>query len=142
MVGPKLNMRLNYFKILLLETNMNYRFAYLREKSIVSPLGQELKGFPVACIAMVIDRNEHKVKYGLITIHPTDKISFSKEHGRSMAVERLHTQGKEVNIPKGDYSNIHDVIRLIVSDIADNEGTPSRTKRAAKRWIKNSEEFQ
>lgn len=118
-----------------MNTPSKYRFFYLREKS----QSNNIKGFPVACIALNVDRNRNTVNYGLATVHPDDKKSFTKAHARELAVGRLEYRNVSLSLPKGQYQNMSDVIRMILSDLNAQSSTPIRTKKAISRWFKQYE---
>lgn len=142
MVGPKMNLILNLnIKHLIIERKqMSIRYVYLREKSNnFKANGEPAKGFPVATVALSIDRNTNKIKYGVATVHPSDKKSFSKETGRSLATGRLTLQGKELVMPKNSYNNMNDILRLIFKEMSEDKKTPTRARRAIARWMQESE---
>lgn len=109
--------------------NSRFRYLYLREKS---PSDQG-RGFPVACVAIHIDRNEKTVSYGVATLHPTDRSSFSKEQGRSLAVGRLMLEQKVLHLEKS--YNLNHTTWQVMSDLSKRKDIPTRTKKAVRRWL-------
>ena len=112
-----------------MNNSSRFRYLYLREKSS-NPKG---RGFPVACVAISIDRNENTVRYGVATLHPTDRTSFSKEQGRSLAVGRLMTNEKVLRLEKA--YNLNHTTWQVMSDLSKRKDIPTRTKKAVRRWL-------
>lgn len=88
------------------------------------------KGYPVACIATLInDPKEPSIAlFSVATCNPKDQ--FSKDWGRHIATSRLE-KAKGISMVKFG-SGLH---RTIVQKIADTSGYPMRTRRAALSWL-------
>lgn len=119
----------------------DYRYVYLREKVKNGMPGH--RGFPVACVAMSIDRNSNTVAYGVTTVHPTDKKGFYVSNdGRALAVGRLIIEGKSFSYPKRQYHNINDITNLLMGHLLLDKTLPTRTRKALKLWLKTHGKYE
>lgn len=119
--------------------SQDFKYIYLRDKEL--SLGENRRGFPVACIAILVDRNANEIHYGLATVHPDDRSShYNRENGKALAVGRLMLRHNVLEMPKKTYVSMRDVTRMIMADIAKQKDSPTRAKKAAKRWMKFAEE--
>ena len=103
----------------------NYRTLYLRNEH----------GFPVACISMVFDRKNSQVSYGYSTLNPVDK--FNRGVARHLSLGRLTDMPSTLSIPSN--SNAHEISTNVVQHLvklSKNTTVPTRTIKAAKRWLK------
>lgn len=108
------------------------------------------RGRPVACVAYTVSRcrdytenNDavNRVKYALATVSDRpDEYgwidNFSKEEGRELATERLlYTNGVECDYLFTDSEKSSDITADIMFALYSDGLTPSRVKKAAKRWL-------
>lgn len=85
------------------------------------------KRFPVACVATQLKMSG--VTYNVSTYNFIDE--FSKKIAQDVAIGRLHTAG-------GKYISAgRDVKARILQSIAEDHDMPTRTREAAKLWLKN-----
>lgn len=117
----------------------NFRYVYLREK--VKDLRH--RGFPVACVAMHIDRNTNVVVYGVTTVHPDDKKgSYVSNDGRALAVGRLILDQKSFSFPRHQHHNVNDITCLLMKHLLTDKSLPTRTRKALKLWLKGHGSYE
>jgi hypothetical protein len=108
---------------------MKYRIFYMRDK-VKRPFG---------CVAIALDEKSKRVAYQLTTINPADTYkdgSFDRKVARLMTMGRLVESPIELVIPK--HFSAHDITAAVMSDICSTKNAPSRSKKAAKRWLKDN----
>lgn len=116
----------------------NFRFLYLREK----PTRENDRGFPIACVAMRVDRNTNTVSYGVTTCHASDQKNwFSRKHGRELAVGRLMLNQNTLTLPKNKYHNFHDITWMLLVALQQDKSVPRKTQKAIKRWLDMAQEI-
>jgi len=122
---------------------MNYpqfRFTYLRER----PCRGAKKGFPVGCVAMVIDKEANEVGIGVATCHPTDKKNdYSKAMMKHLAVGRLMLDRQVVPLPpsvKDEFYSSHDILCEVFFALQQDHSLPARARKAINRWIAEVED--
>lgn len=96
----------------------NYRIMFLRGSN----------NHPVGCLAMLVTNNQ--VKYQVSTLNPVDK--FDRRVARQLALGRLIENPIEIGM---NDTNIHNVVKCVMADIARNNLIPNRAKIAAKKWL-------
>lgn len=100
----------------------NARFMFLRNA----------QGRPVGCLAITLDRKNHRVKYQMSVLNPTDQ--FDRKMARHIALGRLMEKPTLVPVPRDHAVTLHEVSTLVMSHVAES-AAPSRAVRAAKQWL-------
>jgi len=108
---------------------MSHRIQYLKDEN----------GRYVGCIA-IRELPAHKgaktvvVEYRVSTLNPSD--SFDKDVARQLALGRVVEAPYTVRVPTG--ANLYAISTAIMTDIAADSTAPSRTRRAAKNWLRKN----
>lgn len=108
---------------------MEHRIQYLKDEN----------GRYVGCIALQ-ERVAHKgsktvlVEYRISTVNPTD--TFDKDVARQLAIGRLIEAPFTVRVRA--HANMYEISSVIMKDIAADSAAPSRTRRAAKHWLRTN----
>jgi purine nucleoside permease len=108
---------------------MTYRVQYLKDQN----------GHYVGCIA-IKENLAHKgaktmvVEYRVSTVNPSD--SFDKDVARQLAIGRLVEAPYTVRVKAG--ANLYEISNVIMADITADSTAPSRTRRAAKNWLRSN----
>lgn len=130
---------------------MSVKIFYIRKPNVnTEKFGH--RGDPIACVAYVVSKVDDgsedlpysEVRYALATVSnkpdaETGKIDqFSKEQGRKLALARLDTMrhlGDETVNVFTDSEKSSDITADIMFDLYTDSLTPSRVKKAAKKWL-------
>ena len=108
---------------------MDYRVQYLKDEN----------GRYVGCIA-IREHLAHKgaksvlVEYRVSTLNPSD--TFDKEVARQLAIGRAVEAPYTVRVTAG--ANLYEISQTIMKDIAGDSTATSRTRRAAKSWLRKN----
>lgn len=122
----------NHFRFLYLRDSIKSTRTDLTNKTVTS------RGFPVACIAIRIDRNSNTIYYGVSTVHPKDKnADYDRALARELAVGRLILTKKTVQYQGFKYNSLHDLMRLLVTHLISDKSLPKQTRKALMNWVKD-----
>lgn len=108
---------------------MNHRVQYLKDQN----------GHYVGCIA-IKEHPTHRgsktmvVEYRVSTLNPSD--TFDKDVARQLAIGRLVEAPYTVRVRA--HANLYEIGSTIMKDIAEDSTTPSRTRKAAKNWLRSN----
>lgn len=108
---------------------MEHRIQYLKDEN----------GRYVGCIALQ-EHSAHRgsktvlVEYRISTANPTD--TFDKDVARQLALGRLIEAPYTVRVRAG--ANMYEISAIIMKDIASDSTAPSRTRRAARNWLRQN----
>lgn len=104
--------------------NTNPRYFYIRNKN----------KFPVACVAMTLDRESNLIHYGLSTHAPGD--NFNRKFARELAKVRMEKHNKTVAITQQEETkSFRGVLRSLLLHLMDEKELPTRTRKAIKLWF-------
>lgn len=97
---------------------------------------RDSKGFPTGCLAINVDRHNHRVLYQYSVLNPADK--FCRRTARRLALGGLAEAPIMVSLPrKGDLS-MHEISLLVMSHLKSSHA-PGRAVKSAKLWLKLNE---
>lgn len=91
---------------------------------------------PQGCIALTVSPDEQFAYYRLSVLNPVDR--FNREISRSIAIGRLVQGGIPVRLAKP--LNMHSISRAIMEDIIKAPSTPTRAIKAAKHWLRKTDQ--
>ena len=92
---------------------------------------RDLKGMPVGCVAISLNKDRTQIRYQLSVLNPVDK--FERDLARHIAYGRLLE--KPVRIPADSNWKKFDITAEVMVDIFHSKTTPARAKRAARLWM-------
>jgi hypothetical protein len=101
----------------------NTRIMFLRDASYR----------PVGCVAISLDRRNHRLNYGISVLNPADK--FDRKLARQLAIGRLVEVPFMVALKRDEELNMHVISERVMKHVAYGAGAPSRAVRAAKLWL-------
>jgi hypothetical protein len=104
---------------------MNKRIMFLRDNQYR----------PVGCLAINVDRKNHRLNYQYSVLNPVDK--FDRKEGRIRALGRLLDSPISIPFARGKAVTMHDVDLAVMSHLAKSNA-PSRAIKAAKLWLEMS----
>jgi len=89
---------------------------------------------PVGCLAISVDRRNHRVDYGISVLNPADK--FDRKMARQLAIGRMVETPFHTYLMKKDKElNMHHISDCVMMHVAYVSGAPSRAVKAAKYWL-------
>ena len=102
---------------------MNTRIVYLRDSRYT----------PTGCVAMTIDEDSRTVSYGYSVLNPTDR--FNRKLGRQLALGRMLEQPVHLTLTKRALTDMFEITRTVMEDLAHDLSAPSRAVKSAKNWM-------
>lgn len=116
---------------------MEHRIQYLRESYTVNADGNVVAGQPVGCVAIKVSQKAGPrwLSYQLSVLNPRDR--FNRELARQLALGRLVE--KPVSIRVTGTLTMKGITELVMLDIARDKSAPGRARKAAKRWLAQSD---
>lgn len=88
---------------------------------------------PVGCLAISVDRRNHRLNYGISVLNPADK--FDRKVARQLAIGRLVEVPFTVALKRDEELNMHVISERVMKHVAYGSGAPSRAVKAAKYWL-------
>ena len=88
---------------------------------------------PVGCVAISVDRRNHRLNYGISVLNPADK--FDRKVARQLAIGRLVEVPFAVAFKRDEELTMHVISERVMKHVAYGSGAPSRAVKAAKLWL-------
>jgi hypothetical protein len=103
--------------------SITLRIMYLRNS----------KKFPMACIAIALDRPNGAISYQYSVFNPEDH--FDKRMARELALGRLISRPVKITDQDSEI-NFNQISWAVMEHLSQSKTAPTRAVRAAKRWLK------
>lgn len=100
----------------------NTRIMFLRDS----------KDHPVGCLAISMDRKNHRLNYQMSVLNPDDR--FDRKMARHLALGRLVEKPVSVPVKRGHELTMHEISCVVMEHVATSKA-PSRARKAAKFWL-------
>ncbi len=100
----------------------DYRVMYLRN----------IKGQPVGCLVIDVNRNSNTINYQLSVLNPADR--FDRRVARQLALGRLMEDPIAIPMSRKD-ANMHVISAAVMKNLIIRKSTPSRAVKSAKMWV-------
>lgn len=91
---------------------------------------------PCGCVAITIDRRNHRISYQYSVLNPNDK--FDRKIARQLAIGRLIEVPMHIAFSRDTEFSMHLVSKFVMQHIACSKSSPARAVRAAKIWLKDT----
>jgi hypothetical protein len=98
------------------------RIMFLRDANYV----------PTGCLAINVDRKNHRLSYQFSVLNPADK--FNRSVARQLALGRLLEKPIFVPLKRDEEINMHTISQSVMLHLS-NSKSPGRAIKAAKFWL-------
>lgn len=103
----------------------NTRIMYLRDNQYA----------PVGCVAISIDRRNHRLSYQYSVRNPIDK--FDRKLARQLALGRMVEVPIHLPLVRDMETSMHMISEMVMRHLASSNA-PTRAVKAAKYWLADS----
>jgi len=98
---------------------------------------RDVKGQPVGCLAIGLDRKKHHAVYQLSVLNPADR--FNRKMARHLALGRLMETPVSIPLQRGKDLTKHHISNVVMSHLAKSKA-PTRAVKAAKQWLRMAQQ--
>lgn len=91
---------------------------------------------PCGCVAITIDRRNHRLSYQYSALNPSDK--FDRKIARQLALGRLVETPLHISMRHEGEISMHRVSEMVMRNLSTSKFAPARAVRAAKIWLRDT----
>lgn len=107
---------------------MDTRIMFLRN----APHPDHRLGSPCGCLAISVDRRNHRLSYQYSVLNPADQ--FNRKLARQLAIGRLVESPITIACPRSENLSMHNISWIVMSHLAGSKA-PVRAIKAANNWL-------